>query len=195
VGSLALKEWAAVVHALVAGEQLLDLRKGGLREEDRRFDLRARRFWLYPTTEHERPELLKPAYRRWAAPEGGSSSSADRVCIEGWAEVAGVATITEPTVLHALDSKFVWTRDYAEARLSWKPRQPLWVLALRTYRLVDPVEVPMRAEYSGCSSWVELDGLTDPGSMGSEPALSDESFHARMKLCADALPEGFADPA
>jgi hypothetical protein len=196
VASLALKEWAAVVRALLAGEQILDLRKGGLREEERHFDLRARRFWLYPTTEHQEPELLKPAYRRWADADTTSPPTLDHVRIEGWAEVAGVAMISEPDVLAGLESKFIWTREYAETRLKWKSRQPLWVVALRAHRLVDPVEVPMRAEYVGCASWVDLDGLPpDPASLPSEPALSDESFDARLKLCADALSQGFEDPA
>ena len=213
MSSLALKEWAVVVRALLAGEQFLDLRKGGLREDERRFDVRSTRFWLYPTTEHQRPELVKPAYRRWvtgdagfagapdeaplAAPTRGDSDPtgepADRLRIEGWADVVGVATITDETALDALESKFVWTRAYAESRLQWKQRQPLWVLALRAYVLAEPVDLPMRDEYVGCASWVDLDGLpADPASLPSEPALSDESFAARFKLCADAIPGGFA---
>jgi len=189
-----LKEWAVAVRALLEGEQILDLRKGGLREDQRRFDVRTDRFWLYPTTEHQREELVKPAYRRWVTDTGGVAPSGDRLRIEGWAEVAGVATITDEAVLESLESKVVWTRAYAESRLQWKHRQPLWVLALRAFRLIEPVEVPMRAEYAGCASWVDLDGLPDdPSSLASEPALSDESFAARLKLCADAIPGGFRD--
>ena len=180
-----------MVRALLAGEQILDLRKGGLHEEQRRFDVRTNRFWLYPTTEHERAELVKPAYRRWVE----NAPPAPELRVEGWAEVAGLATITDPAVLDAFDSKFVWTREYAESRLQWKRRQPLWILALRAYRLVEPLTVPMRAEYAGCASWVVVDGLAaDPAALASEPALSDESFAARLKLCADALPGGFRPP-
>jgi hypothetical protein len=191
VGSIALKEWAVVVHALLAGEQILDLRKGGLHEEQRRFDVRTDRFWLYPTTEHQRPELVKPAYRRWIT----EAVDAGPLRVEGWAEVAGVATITDPDVLATLDAKFVWTRAYAETRLQWKQRQPLWIIALRAFRLVEPLEIPMRAGYSGCASWVELDDVpADPSALASEPALSDESFAARLQLCADAIPGGLATP-
>ena len=61
----ALKEWAAIVHALLEGEQIVDVRKGGLREDGRHFDSPARRFWLSPTAEHQKTELLKPAYAHW----------------------------------------------------------------------------------------------------------------------------------
>ena len=43
----ALKEWAVVVHALLEGEQILDVRKGGLREEGRHFGVHATRLWLF----------------------------------------------------------------------------------------------------------------------------------------------------
>ena len=71
----ACKEWAAVVHALLEGEQILDVRKGGIREDGRHFSVQATRFWLYPTAEHQKPELLKEPYRHWidlahAAPVG-----------------------------------------------------------------------------------------------------------------------------
>jgi hypothetical protein len=193
VSSLALKEWAVVVRALLAGEQILDLRKGGIREDERRFDVRSRRFWLYPTTEHQRPELVKPAYRRWVT--SGGDEPTEHLRIDGWADVVGVATITDAAVLESLESKFVWTRAYAEGRLQWKQRQPLWVLALRAFLLAEPVDVTMRAEYVGCASWVELDGLPDdPASLPSEPALSDESFAARLELCSGAIPGGLAAP-
>ena len=123
----ALKEWAAVVHALLEGEQIVDLRKGGLREDGRHFDVPARRLWLYPTAEHQRPELLKAAYRHWtdladAAPVGTA------ITLSAWADIVDIATVTEPEHLAALDSKSVWTDDYAQSRLKWKRRDPLWVL-------------------------------------------------------------------
>ncbi len=61
----ALKEWAAIVHALLEGEQIVDVRKGGIREDGRHFDVPARRCWLSPTAEHQKAELLKPAYAHW----------------------------------------------------------------------------------------------------------------------------------
>jgi hypothetical protein len=184
----ACKEWAVVVHALLEGEQILDVRKGGLREDGRHFSVRANRFWLYPAAEHQAPELLKEPYRHWidlahAAPVG------EPVTVEGWADVVKLATVTERDELDAIGSKLVWTDDYAASRLGWKPRDPLWVLALRVHRLVEPVTVGWDAAYGGCTSWVELAGLPDdPASLPSQPALSDVAFAARLKGCVEALP-------
>jgi hypothetical protein len=183
------------VRALLSGEQILDVRKGGLREEERRFDLRSTRFWLYPTTEHQRLDLVKPAYRRWVDEPGDQSAATSPLVFEGWADVAAVARITEPEELAKLDSKLVWTSDYTATRLRWKRREPLVVLALRAYRLEEPVVAPWRDDYAGCSSWVQVEGMpADPGELASEPALTDESFAARLELVSRELPGAFAPP-
>jgi hypothetical protein len=191
----AYKEWAAIVHALLEGEQVVDVRKGGLRERGRHFGIEATRLWLYPTAEHQRPELLKPAYRHWvdlatAAPVG------QPITIQGWADVVGAATLTEPEQLAALDGKVVWTGDYVASRLRWKRRDPLWVLALRVHRLREPIVVPWRDGYGGCTSWVELEGLPeDPAALPSDPALSDVAFEARLRGVVSALPDGLSPAA
>lgn len=191
----ALKEWATIVQALLAGEQIVDLRKGGIREprrggdgtSTRGFDLAARRAWLYPTAEHQRAELLRPGYRHWidlapAAPVG------EAITIHGWADVVATATLTAPEHLEALDGRTIWTLDYAQSRLSWKPRDPLWLLVLRVHRLDEPVSVEWSDAYGGCTSWVELEGLPpDPVHAPSTPALSDAAFEARLKGLRDAL--------
>jgi hypothetical protein len=184
----ALKEWAAIVHALLEGEQIVDVRKGGLREDGRHFDVTARRVWLYPTAEHQRPELLKPAYRHLvdlatAAPVGQT------IPIAGWADVTDIATISEPEHLEALASKLIWTDEYASSRLQWKQRDPLWVLVLRVYRLDEPAVIAWSDDYGGCTSWVDLAGLpADPASRPAQPALSDVAFEAKRKGVRESLP-------
>ena len=49
---IALKEWAVTVRALAEGEQLLTLRKGGIREDNKHFEL-----------EHEQPGPRVPSPR------------------------------------------------------------------------------------------------------------------------------------
>jgi hypothetical protein len=190
------KEWAVIVRALLSGEQILDVRKGGLHEDGRHFDVHAPRVWLYPTAEHQRSELVKPAYLRWLDESIAAAPPEGTIRIEGWADIEGVVKLTDPDDLAKIDSKFIWTFDYAASRLNWKKRDPLWVLALRAHRLLEPIDVPWREEYGGCTSWVDLDGLPDdPATAESEPALSDESFAARLKLVENDLPVGFSSPA
>ena len=120
----ACKEWGAIVHALLEGEQILDVRKGGLREDGRHFSVQATRFWLYPTAEHQKPELLKEPYRHWidlahAAPVGTP------ITIEGWADVVKVAAVTESEELDAIASKLIWTDDYAALAVPLEEARPV----------------------------------------------------------------------
>lgn len=193
--ALALKEWAVVVRALLAGEQILDLRKGGIREEGRHFALKSTRVWLYPTVEHQERDLVRPAYRRWIDDSERDAPPDRAIRVEGWADVVGVAKLTEPEDLAKIDGKFVWTPEYAASRLSWKRRDALWVLALRAHRLAEPITVPFREAYGGCTSWVDLAELPDdPASLPSEPALSDGAFEARYGFAANDLPDGLVEP-
>ncbi len=187
---IALKEWAVTVRALAEGEQLLTLRKGGIRETEKHFQIEHERFFLYPTFDHQRNDLVReshqPELRRaleegvWSDGEptlhalaGGAVQQPDRVRIRAWAEVAGHFTISDPRCVDALSPFYVWTTDYAEKRLAWKRRHPLHVLLLRTYRIPRPVTVKVKEDYAGCRSWVELAReLPFEGT----PVLSDGEF-------------------
>ena len=68
---LALKEWAAVVHALLDGRQTVLLRKGGIHEK--RFSLRGSRFVVFPTVAHSHAESTRPESHRMPASGPGTS--------------------------------------------------------------------------------------------------------------------------
>ena len=117
---IAFKEWAVTVRALAEGEQLVTLRKGGIREAERHFTVQHDRFFLYPTFDHQRNDLVReshvPELRRaleegvWADGEppihaltqDGGIAQPERVRIRAWAEVAGHFTITDPRAIDAL---------------------------------------------------------------------------------------------
>ena len=188
---IAFKEWAVTVRALAEGEQLVTLRKGGIREPEKHFQVEHERFFLYPTFDHQRGDLVRESHQpelRRALEEGvwpdgepparaltadGGIAQPERVRIRAWAEVAAHFTVTDPRVVDALSPFYVWTPDYAEKRLAWKRRHPLHVLLLRTYRIPRPVTVKVRDEYGGCRSWLELQrDLPFEGT----PVLSDDEF-------------------
>ncbi|CAN5519313.1 DUF1802 family protein [soil metagenome] len=205
---IAFKEWAVTVRALAEGEQLLTLRKGGIRETGKHFGLDHERFFLYPTFDHQRDDLVReshvPELRRaleegvWAEGEppveslrfdNGHLPQPDRVRIRAWAQVAAHFTITDQRCVDALSPFYVWTPDYAQKRLAWKRRHPLHVLLLRTYRIPRPVTVRVREEYGGCRSWLELQrDLPFEGT----PVLADEEFERAAEeiagIASDSVP-------
>jgi hypothetical protein len=204
---IALKEWAVTVRALAEGEQLLTLRKGGIREENRHFEIEHDRFFLYPTFDHQagglvreshHPELER-ALEEGVWPDGeppqnllfgdGEIPQPDRVRIRAWAEVAASYLITDPRCVDALTPYHVCTGDYASKRLEWKRRHPLHVILLRTYRIPRPVTVKVRDEYGGCKSWVELHRQLP---FEGTPVLSDDEFERAAAeieaIATDAVP-------
>src|SRR5882672_7459112 len=60
---IAFKEWAVTVRALAEGEQLLTLRKGGIRETGKHFRVEHDRFFLYPTFDHQRYDLVRASHQ------------------------------------------------------------------------------------------------------------------------------------
>lgn len=174
----ALKEWAIAVEALAAGETVVLLRKGGIREakflETNGLGDRSQ-VWLYPTYEHQKPELLKPNYRDRvvAVPSGWHPET---VPIQAWAKITHGFELTEPAQVAALEPFHVWNDAFVEMRLKWKPRSPMTVLLLRVFRLEQPVNIPFEASYGGCRSWITLQDQI--AASPAVPALSDESYGA-----------------
>src|SRR5687768_14259909 len=60
---IALKEWAIVCKALEEGKQMLLLRKGGIMEYRKGFEVKHNEFLLYPTFEHQSVESIKAEYK------------------------------------------------------------------------------------------------------------------------------------
>ena len=182
---IAFKEWAVTCRALAEGKQIVLVRKGGIREEGREFRLEEPRFLLYPTYEHQRADLLQPAYRADLDAVLATPPPPNTVRLDHWAEVTDIYQTLEAAEVEALAPHFIWTTTYAEERLRWKPKKPLYVLLLRTYRLAEPHEIPVLPVYLGCKSWVELE---QPVSLeGMVPVFDDTTYAARRAAIQAAL--------
>lgn len=182
---MAFKEWAVVVQALGSGEQILLLRKGGISEVGKHFRVAHDRFLLYPTLEHQKEELLKPAHQERLARLLAEGQEAGAITFSCLAEVAQVFELSEEEQLHSLSAHHIWSDDYAHSRLRWKPRHPLSAMLLRVYRLESPRTVPYKPHFGGCRSWVDLEEEVELGSL--TPVLDDSQFAAQVRAIQDAL--------
>ena len=182
---VALKEWAVAVRELAAGRQVVLLRKGGIREPGKEFRVVHPEFLLFPTYEHQREELIKPEYHASLRQLLAEAPRSDTVTMAYLARVAEAIEVTDQRQVDALAPHHLWTNDYAQKRLHWKPRKPLHVLLVRLYRLERPHRVPVLPEYAGCTSWVEL---AEPVPLGAlTPVLDDEAFQRRAQAAKAAL--------
>ena len=185
MATVALKEWAVAVKALREGRQVLLVRKGGISEETRHFRIEAKRFLFFPTYEHQRADLLQPAFQDDLAAVLAEPRDPTRVRFDTYAELTDLIEVSEPAQVEALAPFSCFSTEYAEERLRWKPRHPLLVMAIRAYRLKQPVEVAARPDFGGCKSWVTLDD--DVSSDNLVAAVDDATYAAQIAAVREAL--------
>lgn len=169
----ALKEWAAVIRGLERGRQAVLLRKGGIHE--RGFDVKAPRFWLFPTYLHQEPGKFRPEFRDWVdevAREADPSGA--RLTVRAAAEVVDSVSTTDRSRLPALAALTAMTAEELEHRYSWNLEQALHVLVVRTLPLVEPLELTMKPAWGGCRSWVEVD--PPEGAVLGPPVLDEQTL-------------------
>jgi hypothetical protein len=182
--SWVLKEWQAAVTALLQGETILLLRKGGIREARGQFSLAARQVLLLPTLEHQKSSLLKAPFQPLAAE--GAPLDADQICFTGWATITHALPLTAAAEVTPLLPHLIWNEQFVEERLGWQPDRPLYGLLLRAYRLESPLVLPRHAGYRGCRSWVEIGQSV--AVEDSTPALAEADYTDQVNTILATLP-------
>ena len=185
---MALKEWAITIEAMAKGDQVLLLRKGGIHEDGKDFRVIHREFLFYPTYLHQKENLIQPAHQPALHRMLEQPQDFEKVTFSYWANAEEVLEISDQEKVNDLEPHYIWTTDYAQSRLHWKPMLPLSVLLLRVYKLGKPVTVQYLPEYGGCTSWVEVLSDVNLGTM--KPVLSDTAFLDRVNEIKGCL--GFA---
>lgn len=185
---IALKEWAVVVEALAAGEQLLLVRKGGIRDPKGAFQLEHREFLLYPTWEHQseetqsriRPEFLK---RYQAILEHPPHPEA--VPLRVYGGIGYIGQVQNSDQLEGLEKYHIWTSEFFVQRMKYRPQAPTLVVLVRAYRLKQPIMHPVRPEYAGCKSWVPLQEAVPIE--GAVPVVDNPRFRQALEEISNRL--------
>lgn len=185
---VALREWSAVVEALLRGDQTLLLRKGGLVEGKHGFHLLHPRFLLLPTYLHQhRSAVREPFLPLWDQAAARPGDQQVLIAALGQAELICRAP-AEMASLAALGREHIYSDEFLQQRLSYRPDLPLMLVMVRVYRLRKPQWVPLRPSYAGCKSWINL--TDDVPVEGLQAVLSDEAFAERSRqvlmACATA---------
>jgi hypothetical protein len=152
--ALALKEWSAVVHALLDGRQRVLLRKGGIGEK--RFEVAAQEFLLFPTVAHSHAQRVRPEHRDLLE-AAAADSTEEHLLLRAAAKVVAVQEVNRPDGLAAIEDLHIWTAESVRAdRLDFRPKHKLAVLVVSVIPLAEPVRITRTPEYAGCKSWVQL---------------------------------------
>lgn len=180
----AFKEWAIAVSALAEGQTIMLLRKGGIREDSKQFRVKQQQVWLYPTYEHQKPDLLKPQYSTQVR-EVTSGWHPATVEIQSCGEITHILRVDDWETLQRLEPYHVWNERMISDRFKWKPQQPLTILLLRVANLPTPVTIPYDDSYGGCKSWIDL---VQPISLqGLKPVLTTDVYQQRVDEILDII--------
>ena len=171
----ALKEWATVVGALEAGDQTVLLRKGGILDVASGFVIESKRFFLFPTFEHQSLDNLKPKFHDYlkmvkSKPKDGKNT------ITSYAEVIAEADLTAEKQINELSEFHIWSDSYIKTRMNWMPQKAIKAVLLKTYK-VPVFEIPLKTEYHGCKSWIDINANIDSG----KPVLSESALKSKLQ--------------
>ena len=181
----AFKEWAVSCDALAAGTQTVLIRKGGIREEGGVFRIQEQEFFLLPTYEHQKSNLLQPQYVERLQAFAASGMDRANVTLSAYAVVDTIAVAKDEEQVAALAEEHIWNETFVKMRFDFNPYDPLYLVLLRSYLLRDPITLPVMPDYGGCKSWIALEHpISTEGAM---PALSDEAFGTRKEAILSAL--------
>lgn len=172
--SIALKEWASVCSALESGEQIVLLRKGGIHESAGEFELEHSQFVLFPTYLHQKPEMLKPAARKWYELALAEPAQIRLSCL---AEVSDIIQLRSRSQMDAIDDQHIWSPPLIDMRFRYRPENPLYLPLVRVHRLAKPVTIANAPAYAGCKSWVPLEKEIE--TRGAQAVLDDQEYERR----------------
>ena len=173
----ALKEWATVVKALENGNQTVLLRKGGILETDSGFNVESKKFFLFPTYEHQEIASLKSQFYGYLSDvrENQPKDGVNR--LTSYAEVIEEKDLSSMGKIEALSMFHIWSDSYIKERMDWMPQKPMKALFLKVFKIKQS-EVPVLAEYQGCKSWIDINVNSESG----QAVLSEKELNEKLAL-------------
>jgi hypothetical protein len=180
---IAFKEWAVIVDALGTCRQIIILRKGGISEGRGGFQVDHPEFLLFPTLFHQQREsVLAEAQARF---DRLVFPPSEILRLEYFCRVQAWRKLDSLAAAQALEGQHVWKPEVIAERFEWGRSKAIFALAVRTYKLPKPIDLPMLPNYGGCKSWIELEKDVDAD--GATPVLSEVEFAERLQRFESSL--------
>jgi hypothetical protein len=172
----ALKEWATIVKALEQGKQTVILRKGGILETASGFNIKSKKFFLFPTWEHQETKHVKPEFHDFLNDVLNKKPDEGFNKITSYAKILYEKDIECNDIINDLSSFHVWSDEYIQERRNWMPEKPIKAIFLKTIKIPE-FNLSLKPEFSGCKSWIELNSNFQEG----ESALKDNEIEQKLQ--------------
>lgn len=185
---LALKEWSVVCRALEEAKQSILLRKGGILEYKKGFEISQEIFLMYPTLEHQSKEYLQPNYLQefelfLKANDSVAQDKSNTIRI--LTRIEAIQEVNDETILSKLEKYHIWNEKYVNMRMKYNPKIPVKALLLRVYKLPEPISIDVNPKWAGCKSWIDIELTKRNGNSydnidellnQSEPVIKEDEF-------------------
>lgn len=178
----AFKEWAVIVEALGSGAQIIILRKGGIAEGREGFQIKHKRFWLFPTQYHQQLTKTNLAAEAYA---DSLKAGAQTIDLHYFADITDVRYLETEEQLAAIDELHLWKKEVVTERFHYGSESGLHLIVVRLHQLAEVVSLPLNPAYEGCKSWVEVP--VDFEANPSQPVLTDAAFNEQRTALLDRL--------
>jgi hypothetical protein len=178
----ALKEWATVVKALEQGKQTVILRKGGILETASGFNIETKKFFLFPTWEHQEIKHVKQEFHEFLNSVLNKKPREGFNKITSYAEILFEKDIESNDVIKNLSSFHIWSDSYIQERKNWMPEKPMKAIFLKTIKIPE-FNLPLQPEFSGCKSWIELNSNFQDG----ESVLENNKIEEKLEIFKDIV--------
>lgn len=186
---LALKEWSVVCRALEEAKQSILLRKGGILEYKKGFEISEKSFLMYPTLEHQSKEYLQPNYLQefelfLKANDSVTQDKSNTIRI--LTRIEAIQEFNDETILSKLEKYHIWNEKYVNMRMKYNPKIPVKALLLRVYKLPEPISIDVNPKWAGCKSWIDIELTKRNGNSYDnidellnqcEPVIKEDEFH------------------
>ncbi|GDY19747.1 hypothetical protein LBMAG56_10920 [Verrucomicrobiota bacterium] len=182
---IAFKEWAVVVDALGRGDQIVILRKGGISEGAGGFQVEHPQFLLFPTLYHQQREHVAAAAQARYDVIAPDLPGPETLRLDFFGVVVAWRRLDSLAAAERLRGQHIWRDAVIAERFEWGRNRNIFALAVRIHRLPQRLEWPMRPEFGGCKSWVELTPGVDV--TGALPVLDDAAFTVKLAAFHAAL--------
>jgi hypothetical protein len=186
---LALKEWSIICKAMEEGKQTILLRKGGILEYKKGFEISQKVFLLYPTLEHQAAEYLQSNYLQeyeLLLKRNRSEIVQDKVnTLRIIARIEAMQEFHNYEPLSKLEKYHIWNEKYVNMRMNYNPKKPMNALLLRIYKLSQPISIDVNPGWAGCKSWIDIEFTSKNGNQygnimdlfnQSVPVIKDKDF-------------------
>lgn len=183
--TVGLKEWGAVVHALLQGRQTVLLRKGGIHEKAFAPPEQAETAGapgggvvLFPTVAHSHRERVRAEHAD-LLDLGEADADDDALTLRAGVRVIDTIQVARPEALPSIADLHIWTDASIQAdRVDFRPKHALTVMVVQALALPEPVTLARTEEHRGCRSWLDLPPVWD--GVAGAPAVTP------ARLAADA---------